>query len=334
MTKAQSNVEPINEKEDDDDDEGGDSPSQFDEHPVASVGFIYVGSILGVYLRHVLQDPSEYAFYSYVFPNFLGSTLAGFMKKFGSERLPHRSVSIGVGIGLCGSLTSFSSWMKAAAVLVGPEPVLTSDFHKVYLAVQICVVGAAVGIAGYDFGAVLGCVLSEHYTTTKSSSLKRIHFLVLSVAAAITTAAVVVSFTVWEETVLLVALCTGPLGALCRWKLSTLNTIYPSFPMGTFVANMLACALLATVYVLQLGEFSSGTVSCTVLHGVANGFCGSLSTVSTFVTELRSIACPLRSLAYGVASVASAQLIMMPTIAIYAACVDDALQNGTACIYQ
>ncbi len=40
-------------------------------------------------------------------------------------------------------------------------------------------------------------------------------------------------------------------GALCRWQLSRFNPRIPSFPLGTFTANILATLILATMNLIQ-----------------------------------------------------------------------------------
>eukprot|EP01064_Diplonema_japonicum_P036962 TRINITY_DN8512_c2_g1_i2.p2 TRINITY_DN8512_c2_g1~~TRINITY_DN8512_c2_g1_i2.p2 ORF type:complete len:118 (+),score=23.82 TRINITY_DN8512_c2_g1_i2:41-355(+) len=51
------------------------------ENHAASAAVILIGSVLGVFLRHCMQEPSEYSYYSYLFPNFVGSAVAAFLKK-------------------------------------------------------------------------------------------------------------------------------------------------------------------------------------------------------------------------------------------------------------
>ena len=41
------------------------------------------------------------------------------------------------------------------------------------------------------------------------------------------------------------------LGALCRWQLSRFNPRVPSFPLGTFSANILATLILGTMNLIQ-----------------------------------------------------------------------------------
>lgn len=85
------------------------------------------------------------------------------------------------------------------------------------------------------------------------------------------------------------AIVLGPPGTLLRYFFSRrLNPIYPSLPLGTLAANLLACLLFAVFSILQRREGIS-PLGCSALQGALDGFCGSLSTVSTFVVELRGL---------------------------------------------
>jgi len=90
-------------------------------------------------------------------------------------------------------------------------------------------------------------------------------------------------------------------GALCRWQLSRFNPVIPSFPLGTFAANISATVILGIVMIVQ-GVFDThlNFISCQVLYGVYEGFCGCLSTISTFAVELDTL---IRQHAYVYATV-------------------------------
>ena len=86
----------------------------------------------------------------------------------------------------------------------------------------------------------------------------------------------------WKS-ILAVALGAA-LGALLRWLLGAkLNSVFPAIPPGTLVANLFGA------YVIGLGiaffaTFSSISPEWRLL--VITGFCGGLTTFSTFSAEL------------------------------------------------
>ncbi|KAL3417721.1 hypothetical protein PVAG01_10731 [Phlyctema vagabunda] len=101
------------------------------------------------------------------------------------------------------------------------------------------------------------------------------------------------------------ALVFAPLGCLGRFYVSMyLNRRISSFPLGTFVVNFFGTMVLGMSYDLQRVPLG-GVVGCQVLQGIEDGFCGCLTTVSTWVGELSTLR---RSHAYkyGAVSVAAA----------------------------
>ncbi|PYH91690.1 hypothetical protein BO71DRAFT_401131 [Aspergillus ellipticus CBS 707.79] len=114
------------------------------------------------------------------------------------------------------------------------------------------------------------------------------------------------------------AIVFAPLGCLLRFYLSMLlNARLPTFPLGTFVVNMFGTIILAMCYDLQhvagLGTAlvaatasTSIFTSCQVLQGVMDGFCGSATTISTWVAELNGLSRRRYAYFYGTVSVAVA----------------------------
>lgn len=101
-------------------------------------------------------------------------------------------------------------------------------------------------------------------------------------------------------------------GALTRYLLAIwLNLRLKAFPLGTFTANMLGTALIGIFHVLQ--NKSADPLSpnaCTIMEGLIDGYCGCLTTVSTFIAELYELG-GWRSFIYALLSWGVAQLILL-----------------------
>lgn len=82
-----------------------------------------------------------------------------------------------------------------------------------------------------------------------------------------------------------VAVCLGAsLGALLRWWLSTqLNNYFPTIPPGTLVANLCGGYIVG----LAIASFASPSALAPAWRLlVITGFCGGLTTFSTFSAEI------------------------------------------------
>ncbi|KAG0310318.1 hypothetical protein BGZ99_000461 [Dissophora globulifera] len=114
----------------------------------------------------------------------------------------------------------------------------------------------------------------------------------------------------WRHVVL--ASCFAPLGAIIRWYLSRFNSKVKDFPIGTFAVNIGGTLLLAAIVCLQHapGAGGSSALACQMLSGLQDGFCGCLTTISTFALELKTLR-RKASYIYGTTSVVVAQLGML-----------------------
>lgn len=86
------------------------------------------------------------------------------------------------------------------------------------------------------------------------------------------------------------SLIFSPIGVWLRFHLSRFNLRYESFPIGTFLANQLGTAILAMLVALQYTPVGRrNLIGCQIIQGIEDGFCGTLTTVSTFIVELKKL---------------------------------------------
>jgi len=88
--------------------------------------------------------------------------------------------------------------------------------------------------------------------------------------------------TMWKS---IVAIAVGAaLGALLRWQLGTrLNSAFPTIPPGTLVANLIGAYVIG----MAMAFFSAfPAISPEWRLLVVTGFCGGLTTFSTFSAEV------------------------------------------------
>jgi CrcB protein len=83
----------------------------------------------------------------------------------------------------------------------------------------------------------------------------------------------------------ILAISTGAaLGAVLRWQLGLkLNSLFPTVPPGTLVANLIGAYVIGLA-VAFFASFSALSPEWRLL--VITGFCGGLTTFSTFSAEL------------------------------------------------
>lgn len=100
------------------------------------------------------------------------------------------------------------------------------------------------------------------------------------------------------------------------WNLFSLDYL------GTYAANLIAVTVLAIVTLVSRGKASRGhplirnLLHCQVLTAFANGFCGVLSTVSTFVNEVVSLGLS-HSVYYVFVSILSTFCVMLLIVGLY-----------------
>lgn len=236
---------------------------------------------------------------------------------------------IGLTTGFCGCFTSFSAFMRDAFLSLAnalPDPSLPTDVpiasrnggYSFMALVAVIVVTVALSLSALIAGAHLALALT--------SVTPRIPF---ALARVLDRVVVILAWGCWLGTIFLAiwppdrhiapehehwrgravfALVFAPLGCLLRfWVSVRLNPRLPAFPLGTFVVNVFGTIVEGMAYDLQrvpgLGAIPAALVGCQVLQGVMDGFCGSATTVSTWVAELNGLSSRRHAYVYGLVSV-------------------------------
>ena len=273
--------------------------------------FSYVGTLIRLSLSLLGNShaPLAASFWS----NFVGCLIMGFVveQKIQLQQqwvellldvlLPHTCLTfsfsqlyVGLTTGLCGSITTFSGVMYYACVaLFGPASHQTYPASN-YLSVIISLLSSS--FVGFVVGRHLSLfILPSPSTTTKKTILfikDHVNRWVFPTLISISLPLLVILAALLpldQFTYFIYSLILGPFGALTRYLLSITFNTNPRFPWGTFLANLIGSLIyFGVVAILGYVQISSLLVR-QVLIGVIQGYCGCLTTVSTFILELNTI---------------------------------------------
>ncbi|KAK4169428.1 CrcB-like protein-domain-containing protein [Cladorrhinum sp. PSN259] len=290
-----------------------------------TISYLIFFSLLGTLARLGLQALTTYPgtpiIYPSIWPNFAGSLVMGFLaedrmlfqryERIAKDDLETGATSeeqakkahlslkktiplyIGLATGFCGSFTSFSAFMRDVFLALAGEGYTRNGGYSFLSFLGVVIVTVSMSLAGLFVGAHLA-ILVEPVTPSLPYAVTR---------RVLDNAVVVLGWGCWLGAVLMsifppndewrgvatFALAFAPLGCLARFYLSLkLNGRVASFPLGTFAVNILGTAVLAMSWDLAHVPLG-GVVGCQVLQGIQDGFCGCLTTVSTWVAELAAL---------------------------------------------
>ncbi|CAJ0550645.1 Ff.00g105750.m01.CDS01 [Fusarium sp. VM40] len=230
---------------------------------------------------------------------------------------------IGLATGFCGSFTTFSSFIKDVFLALSNElktpgwpesPTSRNGGYSFMAMLAVIITTLSLSLSGLFVGGHLAIGL-QRVTPSIPFSLSRRVLDPLGVLLGVgcwlgaVILAIFPPHDAWRGQTLF-ALVFGPLGCLLRFYLSLyLNGKRTSFPVGTFVANVLGTVVLGMSWDLAHVPLG-GVVGCQVLEGIEDGFCGCLTTISTFVAELSSLR-RRSSWIYGTTSVVVSLVLMI-----------------------
>ncbi|KZT74340.1 hypothetical protein DAEQUDRAFT_660535 [Daedalea quercina L-15889] len=215
--------------------------------------------------------------------------------------------------GFCGSFTTFSSWQFA----VFQAWINADHYHRDWLRDVIdgltqLVFTLALSLSAVQFGTHLATLVAPHFPRPPSPH-RVVRYFLTALSVCIYAATFPAYFRMPEafrHQATSALLYSFP-GTLTRYLLSiNLNPRFKLFPVGTFTANMLGTGLIAVFEVLQSTRGPPSVNACNVLVGLANGYCGCLTTVSTFATEVDALE-NKKAWFYVVLSIVCSQLLLL-----------------------
>ncbi|KNG52413.1 rho-gtpase-activating protein 5 [Stemphylium lycopersici] len=227
---------------------------------------------------------------------------------------------IGLATGFCGSFTSFSSFIRdvflalanelkapvshaypANAPIPAPTDLVPRNGGYSFLALcATIIVTIASCYCALHVGAHIASGLDRWTPTLPFRLTRRILDPVFVFLGCGTWLGAVILVAIpphdaWRSQALF-AIVFAPVGCLLRYYLSLLlNPINPTFPVGTFSVNILGTAVLGMTWDLQHVQLSTtglvggSVLGCQALQGIMDGFCGCLTTVSTWIVEIDSL---------------------------------------------
>lgn len=222
-------------------------------------------------------------------------------------------IMLGLRLGFCGALSSFSSWNSAMLNLIRAGHVGEAVVGYM-LGLQLPIVAYRFGqhVAVFSFiwrcrretkrderrgygirlnmnenserdGPPVEVDNSREASERETPSIRAVA-TALFIMALVTQSTSIFFYSDYESQVVAFSLLFSPLGVITRWRLSRYNTWRPTFPIGTFICNIVACALSG-----ELGNLLAGNPDereRLVLVSLINGFGGTLSSVAAFIVEV------------------------------------------------
>ncbi|KAF8681273.1 CrcB domain protein [Rhizoctonia solani] len=191
--------------------------------------------------------------------------------------------------GFCGSLTTFSSWQLDVFQAWSNA----GGFHRGWLRDVIdgltkSAVTALVSLGGLSFGLHISTHIPFKPPRFRPNSAHGKIMGILSLLSYLATIPLYFKLSPKFRIDATSALLFSFPGTLTRHILGTyFNALRANLPIGTLGANSLGTGLLAAFHVIQRTPVTP--TACAILQGLIDGYCGCLTTISTFAVEIRGL---------------------------------------------
>ncbi|GEQ72970.1 hypothetical protein JCM33374_g6658 [Metschnikowia sp. JCM 33374] len=310
---------------------------------------ILFGSICGVLARKGLQELTTYKgsfLEGVVWANFVACVIMGMAVE--SETVWGRLLDdsshkplysskgtiplyVGITTGFCGSCSSFSSFILEAFTKGANLPPTSEHYpdsaYGILQVIEVLLAHLGISVGGFRIGAHLTRAVEKYPYSLSPNLYRMVEIACVGLGIASYVVVVVLIATkadgAWRSWTF--SCLFAPWGAFARfWLSKLLNARVRDFPMGTYVANFGGTILLGVFTLLARGRASPDSVlpvvsrvlTCHVLTGLEDGFCGCLTTVSTFVVEICGLDL-FRGYIYGAVSICTSFVAMLLIVGSY-----------------
>ncbi|GJN92869.1 hypothetical protein Rhopal_005909-T1 [Rhodotorula paludigena] len=268
------------------------------QYPVpTAISLLIFGTIWGVLARLGLRWIGKFGdgqVFALVWAQMAGCLIMGIAirKKSDIERV-FPPLFVLCGTGFCASLTTWASMIDDVFTQFAnlDEPAGTSRFQAFLSGMAILIVTVATSVTAFQTGRHIGSWIPK----------KRPHDEPAAGNALVNTISLVIGPLFWLGSLFLLifgpaawrsratfAIVVAPPATILRYFTSKkLNPLSKRFPIGTFTVNSVSVLVFAVMALLARHPRSQ--LGCAALRGVQDGFCGSLSTISTLVVEVRGL---------------------------------------------
>ncbi|KAI5960816.1 uncharacterized protein KGF55_004386 [Candida pseudojiufengensis] len=318
--------------------------SKYEQYSPIILNIIH-GSIWGVLVRKGLMQLTTYngAYLSgVIWANFTACLIMGlaidsgvfWMKLLDNDIFPNKGaipVYTGITTGFCGTVSSFSTvildaFNRTADTQIGKYYHYPNAAYGIMQFFAVMLAEFGLSIMGFHMGKHISTLIDNYLPSINHKTYKIIEKISMIIGVCLIIITCVLLGTKpngsWRNWTF--SMFFAPFGAILRFYLSKyVNSKVKNFPMGTFTANVSGTLLLAIFTLIGRGKLPNGKgrinshiMGCHILTGLDDGFCGALTTVSTFVAELFGLK-TIHSYFYGATSALISFAIMILILGSY-----------------